>query len=222
MNPFGWLMLALTIPSALLFIANARHEKRTDGTWRATRREVCQAAACYVAVLALLIAMPAQASEPWTGTQLMVNGNGSTVYGGTKLTGAVTYFYVSAEPKTFVFAYGGAEWVMPGGIAVNPQLGIVGGWFDGHDGFIQAVTFSGRLGSSLDWLADAEHLAHAGARDYYGYYRLDWRGDGLRLGLHAEQVNRIVRVGPHIGFVATTKSARTCATSSATARPSES
>ena len=87
MNLFGWLMVALAISSALLFFANARYEKRNDGTWRATRREIGKAAACYVAVLALLIAMPAQAEEPWTGAQLMVVGNGSTIHCGTKLTG---------------------------------------------------------------------------------------------------------------------------------------
>lgn len=121
-----------------------------------------------------------------------VRGSGHVFWTPGPETGS-TMFLLYTGPKFHV-----APW-----LSIAPQIGSIVGW-NAPDGLLPLVSAWGWIDvSHLHFFVEGDVYPDfaSGTASYYGLYAADY--DGLKLawiGIHVEQVDTSMNIGPHIGI----------------------
>lgn len=141
----------------------------------------------------------------WQGVQLqtVIGGEIPLYKKALALRANVTHFCIPKNNLYMFFSYAGIKWNIADWIWISPQVGVVLNWGeDSHEAFIASlwINFSFFKGKFTIFLEGETYLNNE-ISDYYGYYSLDYNfHKNFGLGIHAEQVNKGVMFGPHIGM----------------------
>lgn len=157
---------------------------------------------CAMVLVTLLLGFGSIAFADNTGTQISIGLTTSeAIADSTALTGDVIVFSVpenDGDPMYFV--YGGLKhrFVDESGGWIQPVIGYAGNWFP-YDGLVMGV-WAGQSRYGLDLSFDGEFVVGGGVVDVFGYHAIDRAFGPVKLGVHAEHVNEILQVGPHLKY----------------------
>jgi len=122
---------------------------------------------------------------------------------------SISYFRIpSAEVEQF-YSYMGPKWTVKkwnknDSFWLAPQIGVVSGDKMDYGKAALILSLWSRavfLNGSVAVFAEAEGYLNPSQQAYYGYYCADYIFAGtVNVGVHAEQVDKTVSIGPHIGI----------------------
>ena len=157
---------------------------------------------CAVVLATLLLGLGSVASARNTGAQISIGLTTSeAIADSTSLTGDVIVFAVpenDSDPMYFVYGGLKRQFADEAQSWVQPVLGYAGNWFP-YDGMVMGV-WAGQTRYGLDLSFDGELVVGGGTVDVFGYHAVDRKIGPVKLGLHAEHVNEILQVGPHLKY----------------------
>lgn len=148
-----------------------------------------------------------EAKFPWTGAQLQTVIGGKVPIFGDKIffRGSFHTFLIPKTKCSLAFAYAGPLFVVNDWLSVAPQFGVASNWAaDGDDMFLSSLWNTLSFAEEkITFFLEGDVYVDADQKDYYGYYSADYNpAPSLNFGLQAEEVNKNVIFGPHVGFTA--------------------
>lgn len=146
----------------------------------------------------------------WQGTQVLtlIGGEFPIIQQKLSFRSSISYFWVPSDGTQSFFSYLGPKWNVKRWTAKDslwlaPQLGVAGNWTeDGSDAVILSLWsgtsfFKGQVALFLE----GEGWLNSNQQDYYGFYSFEYTPTNyLNVGVHAEQLNKLISFGPHVGI----------------------
>ncbi len=162
-----------------------------------------------IAIFCILIAqIPTVFAQEfsWQGVQLQtVVGGEVPVYKKTlSIRANIAHFCIPKNNTHMFFSYAGIKWNIAEWVWISPQIGATLNWGpEEQEAFIVSlwINFS-FFKDKLNIFLEGDVYLNAKISDYYGYYSVDYNfHNNFGAGIQAEQVNKGVMFGPHIGIM---------------------
>jgi len=169
--------------------------------------------AIMVFLIAVVMVSAVEAKEKkfkWQGAQVLIPIAGEVPVIKDKLLvrSSISYIRIPSDGTEQFYSYMGPKWIVgkwteKDSFWLSPQMGVAGNRTeDGSDALI--LSLWGRV-SCLDGrfalFIETEGYLNSSEQIYYGYYCADYNSPGaVNVGFHAEQIDRNVSIGPHIGI----------------------
>ena len=138
----------------------------------------------------------------WNGMQFQTNLGGRLGLVDT-LTGVTTlnHFHLPEADFSQLFWYTGVDWKPTDWLSVSPRVGMTAKFSaDGQDMFLASLWLTLTPVDYFSVFVEGDFYLNDDQYDYYGYYALDFlTGSLFNVGFQAEEVNRLVIFGAHVG-----------------------